>query len=44
MEGDGYIFWHVEINAYWMIIVPIYFDATVQATSPIKIYMVMFYY
>ena len=37
IEGNGDIILHVEVNNYFLIIVLVYFDATVLATFPINI-------
>ena len=42
MKGVGYMLWHGEVNASWMIIAPIYFDSTVQATSLVNTHRVIF--
>ena len=41
MEGIRDIVWHGEVNDYFMIIVSVYFYATLQATGPINIHRVI---
>ena len=42
MKVVGDILWHGEVNTFWIIIVPVYFHATLQATGTINIHRIIF--
>ena len=43
MEGVGDILWHGEVYDSWLIMVSVYFYATVKANSIINTHRVIFY-